>query len=230
MKFLKTSTARPGFTLIEILLAVSIGMMVMMAAAGMLFFVGQLWHHSESHTTFEQHTENVSQFLEHIFEASSGSSSDNEQGGNQNGGDEGPVAWRNLPGDTSLEDQLLSFRVSGELPLFYMEDAARIEEVTAFLKLEQGKGLVLNWQTDDQIREDSDEINQTILSPRVSKLEFYYYDREDNSWTQSEEQEENDDGQPLIPDFVKLSFNHEDGRTDETFVILPNANAGVPSF
>lgn len=202
-----------GFSLIELLLALAIGMLVMIAATSMLFFVGQLWHQSEDLTQFEEHTESVSQFLEHIFESSGES-----------------VAWETLPGNTTLDDEMLSIRVSGELPLFRLEDNSIVASAQVYLQVVADRGLVIDWQTDEQADENENHLNQTVLSKWVKSIEYAYYDLEDDKWEKSAEMEEDDDGNAQIPDFIKLAFLHDDGREALTYVMLPNANAGVPSF
>lgn len=204
---------RVGFSLIELLLALTIGMLVMIGATSMLFFVGQLWQTSENMTQFEEHTESVSQFLEHIFESS------RER-----------VVWETLPGNTTLDDELLSLRVSGELPLFWLEDNSVVASAQAYLRVVADKGLILDWQTDEQADENQNKLNHTVLSQWVKSMEYAYYDLEDDQWEHAADKVEDDEGNPKMPNFIKLTFMHHDGREAQTYVMLPNANAGVPTF
>ena len=218
-----TKALRRGFTLIEVLLALSIGMMVMTAASGMLFYVGQLWQNSETATQFEEHTESVSQFLEYILKSGSAEVATNS---NSRSG----LAWRKLPGSTTLDGEFLSFRVSGDLPLFQLEKSGAVADALVFLHLVEGKGLVLDWQTDVQIQENDKIASQTVLSRWVTAIEYHYYDLEDDNWEASDRMEEDERSQPRFPSYIKLKFTHTDSREAETYVLLPYTNGGFPSF
>jgi len=216
VEFFTYGRVKRAFTLIELLLALAIGMLVMIAATSMLFFVGQLWQQSEELTQFEEHTESVTQFLEHIF------------AGNQVGGD--GSLWKTVPGETTMEDEVLSVRVSGELPLFALEDNSVIASANVYLRVVSGKGLVIDWQTDEQAAENQNKTNQTVISRWVQSMEYAYYDLENDKWEHAAEMIENDEGAPQIPSFIKLSFVREDGREATSYVMLPSIHSGVPSF
>lgn len=139
------------------------------------------------------------------------------------------ISWKKIPGAQNLADEVIAFRVSGELPVF-VEENGFVLEVDAYLNLDKEKGLLLTWQTDLQKNEDSEETYETLLSPWVTQLEYHYFDFEDNEWTASEEMEDDENGEPQTPDFIKLKFVHDDSREREVFILLPNGEAYVPQF
>jgi len=58
---------RRGFTLLEVLLAISVGAMLMIAVVSLAFSMGELWGASSQPRLFAQHTRGVTRFLDNLL-------------------------------------------------------------------------------------------------------------------------------------------------------------------
>lgn len=218
-----------AFSLIEVLMALALGGMVLTAAAAFLFGIFNITLMAEREPLFDEHVESTTRFLEYAFltalpDEDKGGTSNRDRQGNA-GQNTSPVAWKALPGGTGLNPEALAFKLNGDLPIFVPEDMAYIPEVECFLVLDEG--LTLRWRTEAMRQEDADALLSSRLSPFVTGLTYYYYDREDDSWEDSDEAETADEGGQLLPDFIGLTFQHPDGREATRKILLP-ANHDTP--
>lgn len=210
---------RSGFSLIEVLLAVAIGAMIMTAATSLLFSTSHLWFESENLTVVDEHVVSLTHFVEHAFSAAEV----NEES------DSGAISWGKIPGDFSIDGDLLTFRLTGDLPIF-VEEGSFLPEVNCYLKFREDQGLYLIWQSDAMAEENAEDFRETLLSPWVKEMLYCYYDEEAESWDSSDKMESDQDGNPKIPEFLKLKFISDDSTEQESFILLPNANSNVPSY
>lgn len=208
-----------GFTLIEVVLSIGLGGMLLIAAASFLFGIFRLKVNLEERPAFEEHIEGVERFLDFAF-ANAIADEDEE--------DAQPVAFAEIPGVTLGQDEVLSFRLSGELPLF-VEPETYLPEVDCYLVFNRQDGLYLLWQSDEMAAEDSDDLRRTPLSPYVTSLLYAYYDAEDDEWEVSEEPEDADQGGLKMPDMIKVIFTHPADEHEQIIeILLPTYDADVP--
>jgi len=67
------------------------------------------------------------------------------------------------------------------------------------------------------------------LTPFVTELVYDYYDVELDSWETLSRFENDEEGEPMIPNRVRLRFEH-DGMVKETILSLPQATASIAIF
>lgn len=233
---------RSGFTLVEILMAIMLGGIILVSAAAFVMGVFNLSLVAEREPLFEEHVDSTTRFLEYAFSTalpvpgaggnsgtddSDGQNRDNQNTNNSSQENNPVVSWQRIPGETGLNPEALSFRVPGDIPVFVAEHSY-LPEVTCYLVFKDGEGLLLRWRTDEMASEDDDDVMTSIISPYVTELKYYYYDREDDKWEESDEPEQSDEGQTMMPDFVGLAFVHPDGREAKRQLLLPATDSERP--
>lgn len=215
-------------------MAVALGGMILTAAAAFVFGVFNLTLMAEREPLFDEHVESTARFLEYAFASAiqAGADSGDQGEADDNARNENAatprIAWKRLPGGSGLNPEAISFRMRGDLPIFVQEETAFLPEVECFLVFDDNDGLVLRWRTDAMKTEDADALLASMLSPYVKELTYYYYDREDDSWDDSDEAEQSDEGQVLLPDFISLKFEHPDGREATRQILLPAVDVERP--
>lgn len=213
-KVFRTNTCSKGFTLMEVLLAILLGGMLLTAVSSFLVSLINLSMAMEEEPLFDQHAGHVVHFLRQAMLASSAYGEEGASG--QTGG----VRWQVLPSGAGLNEEALQFRVSGEYPLFLMESPF-VPEVTCWLVFIPDEGLYLDWRTDAQAYENEESASRTLLSAYVGEMSFLYYETERDRWEEKEEPMQAPEGGLLIPDYLKLSFRHPDGRERTDFLLIP---------
>lgn len=246
-----------GFTLIEVLLSLALaGLLITVLMMQAVSFTN-VWHSFRDDDAFEDHADGVTAFLSQCFarasaapETPSGNSlaqADPEAGDTVELNEEpleetaepegeagdraerqlAAVIWDKPPGYSEFDEPLLAFR-QADPPAVLVNAGAKLPSVQAYLYFREGDGLGLLWFSALSEVEDLDEVRNTLLSPFVSKLEYAYYDREDEDWETSTEPEQ-ERGQYLMPDFIRLTFTREEEEFVRT-VYVPQPNADVPLF
>lgn len=221
----RRQSGRPGFTLLEMVLVVGLSAFVLTAAASLIFGMLQLKTAAESGPQQDEHIANIRRFLEFAFSEAKPIENLGDEGGEA---PEFPVVWRNLPGSSDLNEQCLAFRLPGEIPLF-MDDELYMPEVDCYLRFIEGEGLYLYWQTDMMANEDVDDLRRTLLSPLVAKVEYLWFEAEDEDWEISDQAEQSDEGGYDTPTFIRLSFHGSDpDNLPQALLLLPPTEEGIP--
>ncbi|GAB4269053.1 MAG: hypothetical protein Tsb0018_00950 [Opitutales bacterium] len=216
---------RRGFTLIEVVLAIGIGSFLMMSATFFLFSLTQLYINTQTDPLFDEHINNVHNFLRYTFQTAappsdskqSSSSSSKEstpaltspqkytkKTESKNGSSPNRITWAKPDALDTLSDSLLSFKLNERIPFLVWEDGP-LPSVTAYLYFTQELGLCLLWQTKDQQNED--KIERTLISALVKKIEYEYYDNDNNKWEKSETPLEASSGELRMPVALTLTFS-----------------------
>ena len=200
-------------------MAIFLGGLLLTAAASFIFGIFQLKVNLEERPAFEEHIEGVERFLAFAFENAFADGDDES---------ESAVTFAEVPGAGIGQDEVLSFRLPGELPLF-VEPETYLPEVTCYLVFDAKDGLYLLWQTEAMASEDTDDLRRTPLSPYAMSLVYAYYDADDDDWEESTEPETADEGGLKQPDMIKVIFTHpEDEHTETIVILLPPTEADVP--
>ncbi len=229
----KTVRRAGGFSLIEILVAMTIGGFVLTAATMHIVSLGKIWTHDWSQRHYIHHKESLTAMLVQIFqEADSGFSSIGVQG------DIAGFRWDHPPGESTLDDPLLRFYLK-QPPGILISNPPLASSVVCYLYFEEDAGLSLLWYPLIEVREgeevafdDVDDLYRTNLSPFVSKVEFCYWDKEKEQWD-IEEKPMDEDDKFTMPDFLMISFRfdeeHEEGEY-VSYVPLPPSEKDTPLF
>jgi len=214
---------RRGFTLLEMTLVLAVGGILLLGAGSLVFGLAQLRLAAETAPQEDEHIANLTRFLESVF----GMAEPMQNRGEGSGAAEAPVAWRPVPGSSDLNEQALAFRLPGRIPIF-VDDELYLPAVDCYLRFLDGEGLFLFWQTDEMAAEDAEDLRQSLLSPLVTGLEYLWYDQEDEVWDISDEAEENDEGQVVLPDFIRLTFRSDEAEPRTALLLLPPGESNIP--
>ena len=239
-----------GFTLLEVILAISLAGFVLAAATAFLVSVSNIWLDREERNFFEDHVDGVVEFLNASFASAGmeialeGSSedplNDTQEGSSENteneitaperGGlvriSEEPVGWGKPPGSAQYEDPLLNFTLTQTPPLFVNINKAPVIGVSAFLHVDDDEGLSLLWYSLLQEEaEKIDDLRRTEISPLVKEIKYIYWDERFEKWEEEEDPKEGEsDDVYELPRYIKLYFEYK-GETKERTLAIP-----VPSI
>ncbi|MGE9296447.1 MAG: PulJ/GspJ family protein [Puniceicoccales bacterium] len=220
----KQRHSRHGFTLVEVTLVLAVGGVLLVGVASLVFGLMQLKIAADTAPQEDEHRANLVRFMEYIFAQAEPV---------KNAGDEGeaassPVEWREVPGSSDLNAKALAFRLPGNIPVF-VDDEIYMPAVDCYLRLIDDEGLFLFWQTDEMADENIEDFRRTLISPIVTQLEYLWYDEEDEVWDSSDEAEENDEGEFVIPQFIRLTFRGGDEDNPRTaMLLLPPDDPAIP--
>lgn len=208
----------PGFTLLEILLALTAGSIVLVYASFYAFSLGSIWFNRGGSNFFDHHVDGVLLFLNGALEEAETINEEASQ----------PITWSRPPGYSEFDDPLLSFRLR-ESPALLVREGTSLPNVICYFYFLPTDGMALLWHSLLEETDDIDEVRHTVLSPFITEVSYCYYDPEKNSWTIEQRQEEDEDGQFLLPDFLALKFDYQD-ETREGYLYLPKVGQNVPLY
>lgn len=222
-----------GFTMIEVLVALTLGGIILGAATFHIVSLGKIWTHDWSRRHYVHHKDSLTALLTRTFrEADSGFSTL---------GTEGKVAglrWENPPGESTLDDPLIRFYLKQPPPIL-ISNPPLASSIIAFLYFEEDEGLALLWYPLIEVRdgepveiEDVDDLYRTSLSPYVELIEYCYWDKDKEQWEVEEDPLDEDDNY-VMPDFLKLTFRFNDEHEDDEYVSyipLPPSEKDAPVF
>ena len=216
---------KAGFTLMEVLLALSIGGLVLIAATALLVTISQAWaNRPATRDAFDAHVNGVAQFLTAILEEASAPPLAKNKSE--------PIDLRIPVGFSESEDPLVYFYLREAPPLFFSPHGKSVR-VHTYLYPEESEGLSILWFSDLQELEkdddgnlqpaDEDELMKTLVSPFCKEVYYCYYGEEDadeddiKSWeifSDLEESEKNDGYR--LPAFMKLVFRWDEEDLERT--------------
>lgn len=209
----------PGFTLLEILLALSLAAAIMTSVLLLTAGLSDIWRGTTPVRNLEVHSRQVVDFLKRGFA-------------------------RALPVQTDGTAYVFLDYTSGEFsqtgpPLLSWEVQASdgivtwgvqpLPYVLYQLEVIEDVGLALYWQS--RLEVDFEEIppRQTLISPFVTRMEYHYYDAEDEVWELEDELRYNTERLYDIPNRIKLFFESEDDAI-AYMINLPRTGGGVPLY
>lgn len=223
-----------GFSLVEVLLALAIGGLVLMAATALLVTISQAWaNRPATRDAFDAHVNGVAHFLTTMLEEAT--MSDSTSPG------KGTVVLERPVGFSESDDPLISFYLREAPPLFFFPRGSA-SRVRCYFLLDDQDGFNLLWFTELQeleknekgVREpeDEDDLFRTLISPFCTEVFYCYYGEEDalpddiKDWEIKPELEENlQSGQFRIPAFIKLLFRWEEEELERTVTIAIDRTA-----
>ncbi|MDG1132330.1 MAG: prepilin-type N-terminal cleavage/methylation domain-containing protein, partial [Opitutales bacterium] len=217
-----------AFSLIEVLLALAVGGIVLMAASSLLVTISQAWaNRPATRDAFDAHVNGVAHFLTAMLEEAT-----NPKDGSK--GNE--VVELDRPvGFSDREDPLIKFYLREAPPLFYWPHGLA-NRVHAYFQFDEGEGFYLLWYSELQELEksesgelnleDEDELFRTRISPYLDEVYYCYYGNEDDSeddqpeWQIESSLEENvKSGKFRSPDFIKIVFSWEEEDLERTITL-----------
>jgi prepilin-type N-terminal cleavage/methylation domain-containing protein len=210
-----------AFSLAEILLAVALLGMLLVALNVFIFSMGEIWGRNAEQRLFNQHVRAVTRHVETLLRSATLAPS-------AIGGGTAPIAPADVKLDTGGTDTLLTFELAeGDRVLPW--PAEPLPDVVCSLGVQEGKGLILYWHSRLETRFDDDPPRATVLTPFGAGLTYDYYQPDFKSWQSQTRLQKDRDGKWLPPDRLTLRFVH--GKMSaETTVALPIPTSALPAF
>jgi prepilin-type N-terminal cleavage/methylation domain-containing protein len=215
----KARGSRRAFTLLEIIVALALVALVLIAMNTFVFSMGELWGRGTDARLFDQHVRAVSRFLENELRAAVL-----------------PPAAR--PGDTSIapqeirpqsgmSDNLLTFELPAGSRLLQWPEGRALPDVVCSLQAREHEGLILLWHSKLETRFADDPPRETVVTPMVTALNYDYYDPNFKHWTTEVQLKRGDNGEVMAPQRLRLKFTY--GKmTRESVITLPAVEEGLP--
>ena len=217
-----------GFSLVEVLLALAVGGLVLMAASSLLVTISQAWaNRPATRDAFDAHVNGIAHFLTAVLEEAT-LVKDGSKGLDV-------IELSRPVGYSETDNPLIKFYLREAPPLFYWPYGPA-NRVHAYFQFEESDGLFFLWFSDLQELEktesgelqpeDESQFFRTLISPYFDEVYYCYYGEEEDtsddekSWYIEPELEENiDSGNFRIPDFVKIVFRWEEEDLERTITL-----------
>ncbi len=215
-----------GFTLIEVLLALALASLILVAATSLLVTLSRVWvDRPAAREAFDAHVNGVARFLTATLAKAVPSALSAKD----------PILRLEQPiGSDEVDPPLITFSLKEAPPILYWPREATAG-VTCHLSFEEGEGLSILWFSNLQEMEpgkggklalkEEEDLYKTLLSPLVTEVTYCYYGEENDppeaekEWLEEDELEENLAANKYrMPAFVKFLFEHEDA---ERVVTIP---------
>lgn len=210
-----------GFSLLEILVAVTLLGLLLLALNVFIFSMGEIWGRNSEQRLFDQHVRAVTRHVEQLLRSATLSPV-------ALGGQTHPLAIEEIRSLTGATEPMLSFELpEGDRVLPWAEQP--LPDVSCALAAHPGQGLVLYWHSRLEKRFADDPPRATVLSPFGTTLSYDYYQPYFKSWQPQVRLQKDRDGRWRLPDRIILHFAH--GKMSaETAVLLPAATGALPVF
>ena len=213
---------RAAFTLLEILLALSLVGLVLVTMNTFVFSMGELWGRKSEVRLFEQHVRAVTRYLEDELRTAAfppavlaGAA---------------PIVPKEVRPATGMTENLLTFELPQGSRLFTWPDRP-LPEVVCSLQVRDREGLCLLWHSRIEKRFNDDPPRETVITPLVTGMEYEYYDPDFKTWKRETQlrRDTEDADRYLAPQRLRLKFAH--GKlTKETVITLPSPPEALPNF
>lgn len=211
---------RAGFTLIEILVALAIMGLMLVALNTFVFSMGELWgRHTEGHL-FDEHVNAVTHFLQETLNDATFPPAARANAT--------PVEPTQITPLNGMQDNLITFDLLSSSRFFTWPDRA-LPEVTCSLQERPSEGLFLLWHSRLEVNYATQPPRETRLSPYVTAMTYDYYDSTVNRWSTSQLIQNDASGNPTAPQRLRLTFTY--GKlTRQVVLTIPQALQGLPNF
>ncbi len=205
---------RRGFTLLESLISLALLSVLMVTLNSFLFSMSELWGEGRDRRLFDQHVRAATRQVRETFEAAT-----------LGPGATGVIMKLARTGD-ALDEARLSFHLPDAGRLADWPEAP-LPDVDFTLHAEEGRGLILRWQSRLEIERDLNDVHETVLTPFVDRLSYDYYDPQLRRWTTEEEPKRNPSGSGLLqPARIRLHFARGALEAERT-IDLPVRRTGI---
>jgi prepilin-type N-terminal cleavage/methylation domain-containing protein len=209
-----------GFTLLEILLALALVALTLVALNTFIFSMGELWGRNTDIRLFDQHARAVTRFLDRELRGAvlPPAARPNST----------PIALEEIKPQNGLSEKLLTFDLpSGSR--FFIWPERPLPEVVCSLQVRPNEGLFLLWHSRLEKNFDTDPPRESLVTPFVSAMAYDYWDADVGRWSTETTLKNDPTGQPMAPQRLRFTFTY--GKlTRESVVTLPTPVQGLPLF
>jgi prepilin-type N-terminal cleavage/methylation domain-containing protein len=206
-----------AFTLLEILVALALVALVMVAMNSFVFSMGELWGRNSDLRLFELHVRNVTRFLERELRNAVLPPARGAQSG---------VSVREIRAQTGITEKLLTFELPEGSRIFTWPERP-LPDVVCSLTVREREGLLVLWHSRLEKKFSDDAPRETVITPLVSEMSYDYYDPNFKNWKNERTLRQDQNGEPETPQRLRLKFTY-DGRTLESVIALPAGLEGMP--
>jgi len=219
---------QPGFSLVEVLLALAVGGLVLMSASSLLVTISQSWaNRPATRDAFDAHVNGIAHFLTAVLEEATLAK--------EGSGGADMVELLRPVGFSETKDPLIKFYLREAPPLFFWPHGLA-SRVHVYFQFEEGEGFYFLWYSDLQELEKSDngehqlenedQLFRTQISPYFEEVYYCYYGEEgetadeEKTWQIESELEENiESGKFRVPDFIKIVFRWDEEDLERTITL-----------
>jgi hypothetical protein len=209
-----------AFTLLEMLLALSLVGLVLVSLNTFVFSMGELWGRNTDIRLFDQHVRAVTRFLDHELRAAA------LPPATRAGVD--AIAPQEIRPKSGSTENLLTFELMEGSRLLTWPDRP-LPEVICSLQVRDRDGLWLLWHSRLETRFDDDPPRETLITPLVSSMSYDYYDENFKNWKNEAQLRRDSDNKIVAPQRLRLKFTYQK-LTRETSVTLPSSPETLPNF
>lgn len=212
--------ARRGFTLLEILLAVALVGLLLVAMNTFVFSMGELWGQRTDIRLFDQHVRAVTRFLEHELRAAALPPAARPNST--------PIALQEVRPQNGAMENMLTFELPAGSRLFNWPERP-LPEVLCSFQVRPRDGLVMLWHSRLEKNFETDPPRETVVTPLVTALSYDYYDADTNRWTNETAVKMDPQGKPMTPQRLRLKFTYNK-LTRDAAITLPVPGEALPAF
>jgi prepilin-type N-terminal cleavage/methylation domain-containing protein len=209
-----------AFTLLEILLALALVGLILVALNTFVFSMSELWGRNADVRLFDQHVNAVTRFLAEEMRAATYPPAARAYAS--------PVAGEAISPQNGPAANLVTFELPAGSRLLDWPDRP-LPEVVCSLQAREGEGLFLLWHSRLETHFADDPPRETLLTPLVTELTYDYYDDTFKRWTTETILRTDSAGDILAPQRLRLKFVYRK-LTRETTVPVPPAMPALPNF
>lgn len=209
-----------AFTLLEVLMALALVALVLVAMNTFIFSMSELWGRNNDLRTFEQHVRNVTRFLDHELRSAAlppvASVGDTA------------IAPKEVRDHNGVTAVLLTFELPAGSRLITWPERP-LPDVVCSLEVRDRQGLVLLWHSRLEKRFEQDPPREALVSPLVTAMSYDYYDTDFKRWRNETTLRKEANGEMKPPQRLRLKFTY--GKfTRESLIELPLPAEGMPTF
>jgi hypothetical protein len=214
------SRGTAAFTLLEILLALALASLVLVAMNTFIFSMGELWGRRNETHLFNEHSNAVTRYLQGLMRQAVLPPAARANAT--------PVTVPQITPKNGSSDNLITFDLTGGTRILSWPDRP-LPEVVCSLQMRRGEGLYLLWHSRLETRFTDDPPREALLTPLVTELDYDYFDSGTKRWTTSTQIQNDTNGKPEAPQRLRVKFAYG-GLTRVTIVSVPPAAQGMPNF
>jgi prepilin-type N-terminal cleavage/methylation domain-containing protein len=210
---------RRGFTIIEVVMAMALVGLVLVALNTFIFSMSELWGRNTDVRLFDQHVRAVTRFLqrEMVRATLPPAAAVNST----------PVGVQQVtPADGTQVNLVTFMELSGSRILTW--PGTPLPEVFCSLQVKRDKGLYMLWHSDLENHFTDDPPRETLVSPFVTALSYDYFDTDFNKWTTETAIRNDTSGNPLPPQRLRVTFTYNK-LTRDAIVVIPATIQGLPN-
>jgi prepilin-type N-terminal cleavage/methylation domain-containing protein len=205
-----------GFTLLEMLIAVTLLAALLLCLNQFAFSMAELWGQGTERRRFERHASAVTRHLQCMLQEAAH-------------GLEGraPVAISDVLAGSGGEVSLVMELPGGDR-VFATAGEPPPAGVICAVRAQAGKGLLLDWRAGSGSG-FPDQPKVLVLSPFGERMDYEYYDRSTGRWAARDHPVKDAEGRWMTPDRLRLHFVRGALRTLRT-AYVDRPEAGLPAF